>query len=100
MRKKHDLQTVCQKALRALRSSPRDEMSRSALLRKLHVDSGTLADIEVQLTATGEVGIERVSTAGRPQTFYKALPQMKRDSRLEQIGRLIAAAVRLAVASE
>src|SRR5262245_13951825 len=96
-RKKHDFQTVCQKALRALRSSPRNEMSRSALMRNLHVDSRTLDDLAVWFTASGEVAIEQVATGGPPQTFYKALPQVKHDARLEQIGRLIEAAVRLAV---
>jgi len=97
MRKKDDIQAVCQKALRALRSSPRSEMSRSALMRKLHLKTGALDDVVVQLTATGDVAIEQVPTGGPPQTFYKALPQAKRDSRLEQIGRLIDAAVKLAV---
>src|SRR5262245_13520506 len=88
MRKKHDFQTVCQKALRALRSSPRNEMTRSALMRRLHVDSCTLDEIEVQLIASCEVEIKRVATGGPPQKFYKALPKLKRDARLEQIGRL------------
>jgi hypothetical protein len=97
MRKKHDFATLCEKFKSVLLAEPSAEMDRTKITRKLHLDSGTANSIATALALQGDLKIETVATQGRMATLYKLLPNAARDTRLETIGKLIEAAVKLAM---
>jgi len=89
---------LCQRALRFLRAAVGRELPRSALLRKLHVDSATLDTVVSTLTAQGDLEIDEYATRGRSAKVYKVLTRPEGDPRLESLGRLFETAIRMAMA--
>jgi hypothetical protein len=89
-----------QKALLRLAAAPGGQLTRSELLRSLHVDAATLDVLVGQLVLQGDITSERQPTSGQPKTTYKLLTRTAGDPRLEKLGRLFEAAVRLAVGNE
>jgi hypothetical protein len=64
---------LCQKFKRALASRGSKQAKRSALLRKLHLDSQTFEKVAKTLSEQGEIGIEQQPTNGAPVTMYRLL---------------------------
>ena len=98
MRKIPDHATLAASFKRFLKQAAHGGMSRSAMLRKLHIDAKTCDEIASMLILQGEVKAERVDTGGRTKAIvYSLQPDSVKDSRLETIGKLIEAAVQLAM---